>query len=1448
MMSALVLRRFLPVFTLALLCALAVAQVGFSGSAQGAPLPTGNIAVREGDNAGEVVVSWDAVPQATHYRIGYVNMEVDYLLATASCTGEWIEAFIYVDVNARNILVNSDGRAEYTIRRLSPEAAHAFTVLTSNDFVDTGGGESVSSEFFWPPKGSRWARLPGRNTLPEGITLPTGECTDTAAGQTAPPSTGNIAVREGDNEGEVAVSWDAVSQATYYRIGYVNMEVDYFLATNSCTKEWIEAFIYVDVNARNIPVNNDGRAEYTIRRLSPGAAHAFTVLTSNDFVDTGGGESVSSEFFWPPKGSRWERLAGRDTLPDGITLPTGECYVPGAVAIPDPLLRAAIEEALGKSPGEPITAEEMATLEELHAVDPPGSPGYVSLEGLQHATNLIDLRINNGRPFPTSLTDLSPLSGLAKLTGLTIWYVNISDLSPLSGLTELTELDLFCNNISDLSPLSGLTQLEWVILRCNKISDLSPLSGLTELQTLDLSINNISDLAPLVANTGLGRGDEINVDDNPLDDASVNTHIPALRARGVDFGDGVVVACDPDSEYYIHNDNLFVFPVPENLVTDELLLQFYTACFYQHFEDEFDFLMFLSNLRPGEARTYDGVYHQVRNDTAGIGQQIYSSVDRWSAGEKLQGVIHLSDYRGIEYGPSLHELMHQWANYIIPSVSYSHWGVSSADGQLGGFDIDNLVDHGNGRYSAGRFGVNSNGGNSVPYSPIELYLAGFIPPEEVPDLLVAEDAEPLEYPMFSASGFTTYTIEDIIAEHGPRVPDSSQAQHDFRAAAILLIDENHPAIRRVLESVSAEVSRFSYPGVDDDDSGYNFYEATGGKGTMSMDGLSQFRKTPASATPAAGAVVIPDPLLRTAIEEALGKAPGEPITADEMATLTELVPDYPGHPGYSSLEGLQYATNMTTLELRNESPFEGKLTDLSPLSGLTKLTNLTIWFSNVSDLSPLSGLTELTHLNLFWSNISDVSPLSSLTELTYLSLRSNNVADLSPLSNLVKLTDLDLSYNVFFDISSLSNLTGLTQLNLSFNNVSDLSPLSNLTGLIGLDLDDNNISDLSPLSSLTGLTRLYLENNNISNLAPLVANAGLGLGDEVYVVGNPFDDASINTYVPALQARGVAIDGKLDVDKLQCPDSENYRIHNDNLFALSVTQHLVTEEPPIQYYVTCFYRYYEDEFDFLMLLDNVGDDEDITLPYHGIYASVRNDVEGIGQRIYSPGDRWGAVEKLQGVMHFPKAGYMRSGPTLHELMHRWANYVVPSTSYSHWGFSSADGQLGGFDIDNLINHGDGRYSAGDFGPFANGGNRVPYSPIELYLAGFIPPEDVPDLWVAEDGEWLDSEDGAPVLDDNGFGMFTASRVRTYSIEDIIAEHGPRVPESAHAQHDFRAAAILLTDEDHPATEEILDLVSSDVAWFSHPGNDDHYLSNFFEATGGKGTMAMDGLSQFRKKP
>ena len=142
--------------------------------------PITDFEVRPGENSDEVVISWVPVPEATHYRIGYVNLEVDFHLATrASCTMErddWLQAFVYVDVKAPNVPVR-DGRAEYTIRRLSEGARHAFTVLSSNNLYNNS--LNVGAEFSWPklgPQKLRWVRVAGRSDLPPGIPIPSLDC------------------------------------------------------------------------------------------------------------------------------------------------------------------------------------------------------------------------------------------------------------------------------------------------------------------------------------------------------------------------------------------------------------------------------------------------------------------------------------------------------------------------------------------------------------------------------------------------------------------------------------------------------------------------------------------------------------------------------------------------------------------------------------------------------------------------------------------------------------------------------------------------------------------------------------------------------------------------------------------------------------------------------------------------------------------------------------------------------------------------------------------------------------------------------------------------------------------------------------------------------------------------------------------------------------------------
>ena len=312
------------------------------------------------------------------------------------------------------------------------------------------------------------------------------------------------------------------------------------------------------------------------------------------------------------------------------------------------------------------------------------------------------------------------------------------------------------------------------------------------------------------------------------------------------------------------------------------------------------------------------------------------------------------------------------------------------------------------------------------------------------------------------------------------------------------------------------------------------------------------------------------------------------------------------------------------------------------------------------------------------------------------------------------------------------------------------------------------------------------------------------------------------------------------------PDSRLLHVYNDNLIVMHVDEDVSRPGLMLAEYAADFFRWFEDEFDYLLFLSNLSYyRETVNFGYAGIYYSVMNDTEGLGLSRFLD-NRYGSAGRLRGVIHFPRYTNLRKGPTLHELHHAWANFAVPTSNASHWGFSSANGQLGGFDIANLADLGDGRWSAGDFFPNANYGNRLPYSPIELYFAGLLPREEVPDLWVAETGQWLLDDDGAPVTTASGDRIFTAENVRTMTVADIVAEHGERNPLLTDRPHQ-RAAAILLVDDDRLPSAPVLETASEYAAWLGLKGDDgDPADYNYYEATGGRGTLTLDGLAQFQK--
>lgn len=85
-----------------------------------------------------------------------------------------------------------------------------------------------------------------------------------------------------------------------------------------------------------------------------------------------------------------------------------------------------------------------------------------------------------------------------------------------------------------------------------------------------------------------------------------------------------------------------------------------------------------------------------------------------------------------------------------------------------------------------------------------------------------------------------------------------------------------------------------------------------------------------------------------------------------------------GHNGY--LSDVSFLSYMPDLEVCIIAMCHVKT--LEPLAACTKLEFLEAQVNKITDLSPLSGLTGLHHLNIFWNyELSDLSPIYSLTEL-----------------------------------------------------------------------------------------------------------------------------------------------------------------------------------------------------------------------------------------------------------------------------------------------------------------------------------------------------------------------------------------------------------------------------------------------------------------------------------
>lgn len=268
---------------------------------------------------------------------------------------------------------------------------------------------------------------------------------------------------------------------------------------------------------------------------------------------------------------------------------------------------------------------------------------------------------------------------------------------------------------------------------------------------------------------------------------------------------------------------------------------------YEHLSDEFDFIIIASKQASVPSGSYYGRFYNAQNNITGIGKGIFDSTKLFGSSGKLQGAIHLTSTGGLSSGPSLHELAHNWGNSMtsVPTDIGGHWGYSSIGGQLGGWKSGSLVDLGDGKYQAknprtgdiGGFGGNANGGNSLPYSELELYTMGLIGADEIShDIKIANGFSWVDYESgtFSATSITTTTMSQVISTDGTRLPNNTTSQKNFRILYLILTDT--PLTLSEWAEYDADAQAFGFAG-SEGTSSYNFWEATGGRASLNMEDL-----------------------------------------------------------------------------------------------------------------------------------------------------------------------------------------------------------------------------------------------------------------------------------------------------------------------------------------------------------------------------------------------------------------------------------------------------------------------------------------------------------------------------------------------------------------------------------------------------------------------------------
>lgn len=261
------------------------------------------------------------------------------------------------------------------------------------------------------------------------------------------------------------------------------------------------------------------------------------------------------------------------------------------------------------------------------------------------------------------------------------------------------------------------------------------------------------------------------------------------------------------------------------------------------------------------------------------------------------------------------------------------------------------------------------------------------------------------------------------------------------------------------------------------------------------------------------------------------------------------------------------------------------------------------------------------------------------------------------------------------------------------------------------------------------------------------------------------------------------------------------------------------EQGPFNVIGQAFYANHPDDYDFLAIFTE-GD----LLDFGALAIVMQCNIQGLGMDPYGctfPPSDAGSAGRLQqmSIMNAPHWWADWGGDAsimVHEMTHRWAAYVqlagTPQMNYledgygGHWNVHVNTGGPSAVGYGDLSDLGGGNFKFQMIYP-------LHLSPLELYLAGLISASEVPPLfYVANATNHSPATDylTQQPMNQYSYGQdvtFSGTRV-DFTIDDIIATNGQRLPAVGDAQTHFRYAFVMVCADVNACKESDLAVVEA----------------------------------------